>query len=112
MSIIIKGMDMPTNCGDCYFEQMGAEEDEYGDTCISYCLLTEWRISLSNRDDKILPSCPLVEIPTPHGRLIDGDALDGTIMKINSKEAYITRNDYKLIDNILFEMPTILEAEE
>ena len=62
MSVIIKGMDMPTNCGDCYFEQIGAEEDEYGDTCISYCLFTECRIALSNRDDKILPSCPLVEI--------------------------------------------------
>lgn len=69
MSILIKGMEMPTNCGDCYFEQIGAEEDVYGaeedvygDTCISYCLLTEWRIALSNRDDMKLPSCPLVEI--------------------------------------------------
>ena len=62
MSILIKGMEMPTNCGDCYFEQIGAEEDVYGDTCIYYCLLTEWRIALSNRDNMKLPSCPLVEI--------------------------------------------------
>lgn len=53
-----------------------------------------------------------IEIPTPHGRLIDTDALDETILKINSQEAYITRNDYKLIENVLFEMSTILEAEE
>ena len=98
MSIIIKGMDMPTNCGDCYFEQIGAEEDDYGDTCISYCLITEWRIALSNRDDKKLPSCPLVEIPTPHGRLIDEDTLNFHYEKEDGV--------------IVYDAPTILEAEE
>lgn len=53
-----------------------------------------------------------IQIPTPHGRLIDVDALGETVMEINSKEAYITRNDYKLIENVLFKMLTILEAEE
>ena len=103
MSILIKGMEMPTNCGDCYFEQIGAEEDDYGDTfCISYCLLTEWRIALSNRDDMKLPSCPLVEIPTPHGRLIDADALDQAL-----------RRKWNYGDNgvTIANAPTIVEAE-
>ena len=62
MGVYIKNMYLPTSCGDCYFEQIGAEDDDYGDTCISYCLLTERKIALSNRDDMKLPSCPLVEI--------------------------------------------------
>jgi hypothetical protein len=46
------------------------------------------------------PNCPLIEIPTPHGRLIDSD------------DIYIGRWD---IDSDLAEQiqnaPTILEAE-
>lgn len=124
MDILIKGMDMPTNCGDCYFEQVGAEEDVYGedvygDTCISYCLLTEWRIALSNRDDMKLPSCPLVEIPTPHGRLIDETTIQGALIA----EAYKNDGKFQFGDTIKWtpseveeivsnSVPTILESEE
>lgn len=117
MSILIKGMEMPTNCGDCYFEQIGAEEDDYGDTfCISYCLLTEWRIALSNRDDMKLPSCPLVEIPTPHGRLIDKDELLKFFMDYawdwSSVDGITTTAALKQVISDVKNAPTILEAEE
>ena len=58
MSILIKGIDKPTDCGVCPFGDFG------------YCNVKgERNTSESGIDD----DCPLVEIPTPHGRLIDID---------------------------------------
>jgi len=48
--VIVKGMGMPQNC----------------DECIVNC-------DVFTFTDKRSPDCPLVEIPTPHGRLIDAD---------------------------------------
>ena len=63
MSVLIRGMELPDNCGACPLET------DYG-TCGYYSLFVEaghdseiWK----RRDD-----CPLVEVP-PHGRLIDAD---------------------------------------
>ena len=39
-------------------------------------------------------------------RYIDADALDDLIMQLNDEGRHITRAEYKMIDNILFEMPT------
>lgn len=50
----------------------------------------------------------IIQIPKGHGRLIDEKTLDDTIERLNT----LTRYEYKIIGNILFEMPTILEAEE
>ena len=78
MSILIKGMEKPMSCDDCIVP-------------LSRCDF------LQRRADE----CPIVEIPTPHGRLIDRD------------DIYIGRWD---IDTDLAEQiqnaPTILEAEE
>ena len=61
MSIIIKGMDMPKECGVCPFVSVSNN--------IPYCdiLIEDIRNGLS---------CPLIEIPTPHGRLIDESTLN------------------------------------
>lgn len=91
MSIIIKGMDMPKGAEQIWVDVWGSQG------------------LLAN---KILSVDEIVEIPKPHGRLIDADALGETIFKINLEEPYITRNDYKLIENVLFEMPTIIEEEK
>ena len=40
-------------------------------------------------------------------RLIDADALETVITQLNENGWGITRNEYKLIDMVLFEMPTI-----
>lgn len=54
MSIYIKGMAMPKNCDDCFLSRWDACNERF------YCMF----------DD-----CPLVEVPVPHGRLIDVDKL-------------------------------------
>lgn len=65
MSILIKGMEMPKNCLECSFKFV---DIKYGDGC---CLFTGIVCLSIGRQDR----CPLIEIPTPHGRLIDADAL-------------------------------------
>lgn len=45
-------------------------------------------------------------------RLIDADALDDVIQILNEKNWGITRGDYKLIDAVLFEFPTIEERKK
>lgn len=40
-------------------------------------------------------------------RLIDADTLDDLICQLNEEGHEITRNEYKMIDNILFEFPTV-----
>ncbi len=41
-------------------------------------------------------------------RLIDADVLDSVILRLNTEEnAQITRGEYKLIENVIFEFPTI-----
>ena len=44
-------------------------------------------------------------------RLIDADALDDVIQILNEKNWGITRGDYKLIDAVLFEFPTVEERK-
>lgn len=67
MSILIKGMEMPKRCLDCPF-MVSRDNDD----CI---LQTEVENELARTWEELKASCPLVEIPTPHGRLGDLDEL-------------------------------------
>ena len=84
MSLIIKGMDMPKECKGIELVFIPKDGD------IIY-----------NSESMSIGAEQIVEIPTPHGRLIDRD------------DIYIGRWD---IDSDLAEQiqnaPTILEAEE
>ena len=108
MSILIKGIDMPKICGVCEF---------------NYCLeggsYEWWECVILHDDinqfDTRRTDCPLVEIPTPHGRLIDAD-LFKEIIKDSVPSWTIgvkipTYGDMDIMDKIYF-IPTILEAEE
>ena len=66
-SVIVKGMEMPKSCSKCGWFDMGGG---YGYQCtLSHKSFDMWnKISVARDKD-----CPLVEIPTPHGRLIDVD---------------------------------------
>lgn len=47
-----------------------------------------------------------------HGDLKDYDTLDDTVVRLNSEGWQITRNEYKLIDRVVFEMPTLIETKD
>ena len=65
MSLIIKGKDIPKSCYDC---------DLYSGEGFLCPLVIEttndWVLEAMY---KRVDECPLVEVPTPHGRLIDAD---------------------------------------
>lgn len=66
MGVYIKGLEMPEKCINCKF---CVNMNEYP---FHACFITYSGIYF---DIDRLKNCPLVEIKTPHGRLIDADAL-------------------------------------
>ena len=40
-------------------------------------------------------------------RLVNADALDSVVSRLNTEGAKITRSEYKMIDNVIFEFPTV-----
>ena len=65
MSVIVKGMEMPKDCNDCPC----FEREWFNDDIVGFCKAIKLRIETYER----LLNCPLVEIPIPHGRMIDID---------------------------------------
>ena len=97
MGVLIRGMEMPENCFacPCGYETEGAFIDE--------CLVL--KREYEKDADSVRPNwCPLVEIPTPHGRLIDADELANKTFYNPISAPYIT---YKTFCNA----PTVIEAE-
>lgn len=80
MSILIKGMEMPKCCKDCF----GCKADLFSDNgiaCVVYlCQFTR----TATGEEGVLDICPLVEVPT-HGRLIDADALKKKWLEAESR---------------------------
>ena len=103
MSVVVKGMETPKNCVDCYLERCGI------------CIPTGKVMSMSW--ERRLDDCPLVELPEKHGRLIDADALmdifADRLVKISerygthSAVAGAVSGAMKLLDI----QPTVLEKE-
>ena len=73
MSLIIKGMSLPSGCNTCQLHVL----------CFDYYVCRAKKLERGGYldvDDEAIAGrrhrcCPLVEIPTPHGRLIDADEL-------------------------------------
>jgi len=99
MNILIKDMEMPKNCYNCWL----------GHKCSKYEALLWNEINKERKAD-----CPLVPIP-PHGRLIDARYIrDAIIPKWMDKadDSYMykcgMRDAYEVIRNA----PTIIPADE
>lgn len=94
--IYIPGMEMPTSCIACMFDEFGL------------CLINK----NLEAEDELAHSCPIVPVP-PHGRLVDADALFKKahyrmgIMPggIDEVEAFIRAID-------LLDAPTIIPADK
>ncbi len=102
MSVLIKGIEMPTSCDNCW------ALDEYGD--YPRCRITEEQRGYNFPiREKRMDDCPLIPVP-PHGRLIDADALrdnNSSVIEINSPDGTILAMDVSIIDAA----PTIIPAE-
>jgi len=109
---MIKGMKMPKNCTICRFCVPEADP-ENGEMCMATGRF------VPPCSTERLEECPLVEVPTPHGPLIDWDELS-TFMYHHAFEldSADQRWDsgcwirYQLFENAMKAIPTIIEAEE
>lgn len=71
MSVIVKNMEMPENCGGCRFiGSCGVHGNEEWPDIES--IMFNDVIGIDGKRDK---DCPLHPLPEKHGRLIDGDEL-------------------------------------
>lgn len=100
MRVIIKDMDMPKKCQDCpCCVEVSIRDNDY------FCSVLG--DDIDNMKARRLDTCPLVEIATPHGRLIDADMLLESFRKALEKDNYWV-NFFALVENA----PTIIEAED
>jgi hypothetical protein len=81
MDVLIKGMEMPHDCDSCKVSD------------ILDCTL--WK---PMDIGEMHPECPLVEVPTPHGDLIDRDILEQEL--INGIKAGNFEEGYEHYANI------------
>lgn len=122
--ILIKNIEMPEDCRDCplqiYYMANGQTKCR-----VTGKILADFRkpIPFEGRAEE----CPLIEVHTPHGRLIDADAYHKEIIERyqSAREWYkgAKTDDIKArAESALFtftecsltirKMPTIIEAEE
>jgi hypothetical protein len=91
MSVLIRGIKMPSKCFDCKLAKLWED-------CLQ-CTALEGPV-FTHDYYKRMENCPLVEVKTPHGRLVDADLATKESMKRTGKRLLA-------IDTA----PTVLEAE-
>ena len=99
MSVLIKGMEMPSSCNDCLF---GHWSNLYQAVFCELLNFKDYPADYTGYKAKRLDKCPLVEVPTPHGRLVDAD------------EVYFTMSDtieQGRAEEAINDAPTVIEAE-
>lgn len=113
MSVLIKGMDMPKDCEHCGLSWLYEEG--------WYCEIKDEPLDGYEACKGRLGDCPLVEVPTPHGRLIDAEALftrepfkymgNCEEQKCSTCDYYETDGACKMIDAIKNEI-SVIESED
>ena len=109
MSVLIKGMEMPKCCEECV---AGAYEYNDNDERCFVCGFIKsqhpWEcehVEIDGIDTTKARAdfCPLIEVHTPHGRLIDADEL---------VRIWRGAKIYGDIEPIVNARPTVIEAED
>ena len=103
MSVLIKGIKMPKNCTICRFCAPEADP-ENGEMCMA----TGKYVPPCSTER--LEECPLVEIPTPHGRLIDEKQIPYIDLNADMPQSKV--RVWTTFKDKIDRVPTIIEAEE
>lgn len=108
MSILIKGMEMPKSCDDCKMRSLGFGK--------MFCPITSEDVTNQEYAKNRHENCPLIEVPTPHGRLIDADELSKVFdwKQLENSPDEKGQTLYLLGQTTIEairEVPTIIEAE-
>ena len=102
MSVLVKGMEMPSGCNMCQLR----------DLCYDYYIcrakkLNDGRyLDVDDVTNRRHLYCPLIEVPAPHSRLIDADELIGYLNEWLSDPVALSG-----FTRIINHQPTIIEAE-
>ena len=101
MSFIVKGWEHDENCLDCIFQSEDSDR----------CLLTDEDIPLYGKGH--LASCPIVQLPEKHGRLVDADLVAETLIKCakDPQQDTDTKWFFLFAAKILENCEAIMEAE-
>lgn len=101
MSVLIKGMEIPKSCDECVFYRKT-------DPVYDYCC-----ISSATPKGCVPNDCPLVEIPTPHGTLVDSDHLsDIALQLMHTAKNDDIANGVKWLWQYIIEATTVIESED
>ena len=105
MSVLIKVIEMPKSCDSCDLIQFDDEEFE------AYCILAPYYRWCGTPPDYRPEGCPLVEVPTPHGRLIDADKLKRNMRNYYPSIEHLCCSQHVVTKRDIDCAPTIIEAE-
>lgn len=101
-SVLIRGMEMPKNCAICERWSICECLKEYKDyESILY--------AVDDGDLVKADGCPLFEIHTPHGDLIDKDKLMQEFM--DSDLDHLQRDDWREVIQIVADADVVIEEE-
>ena len=103
MSLMIKGMNMPKSCKDCPCREYPKFSFESNWCCLNQKTISDVRV--------ISPNCPLIEVPTPHGRLIDADELKKNMRNYYPSIDHLCCSQHVVTKRDIDCAPTIIEAE-
>ena len=104
-SVLVKGMDMPTECEYCALCRYYRDNGSVWCNAKNRVLLTHWeKPDWTHLDIRKPDWCPLVEVRTPHGDLIDRDEL--FIPALSSS------HDNEMVGDIISDAPKVIEAED
>ena len=104
MAILVEGMEMPYNCWDCSLLNASSCP------CKNYSSALEYT---TNRH----PNCPLIEVPEPHGNLIDADEIFVEfVIEGQRSKRYKLGEKWELngeeIRSVISRLPTVIPASE
>ena len=101
MSIVIKGLNLPSNCNECYLME------DSGCIVTGYHWVTRGYIDMGfDPAEDRHKNCPIIELPESHGRLIDGDEAERRLRPRDfSQQPWLSRYDLK-------SLPTIVPGED
>lgn len=107
MSVLVRGMEMPKNCLTCKLRGDGSDSKYIWD-----CPFTGFEYTREEGETGRLDECPIAEVPTPHGRLIDyGWVVENVIKKLGIKDKQYLLQAEKALMILVDEAPTVIEAE-
>jgi len=111
MSVLVKNMKIPVSCYECPMaEEIDMQEDWYTCNFLKKHFYS-WDVTDDTKEYHRPKECPLVEVPTPHGRLIDSDKEKAEIDNMLVQgEVFTTAKNFASI--VLENAPTVIEAEE